>query len=197
MKPFCESSDQNKDPILQVLRQVLIEPGVVLEIGSGTGQHAVHFAAHLPHLIWQPSDLEERLPGLRLWLEEARLTNVREPLALDVSSLPWPIEEKDAAYSSNTAHIMHWPQVVDMFKGLGRVLKSGGLFCLYGPFSYVGEHISASNREFDASLRARDPGMGVRDVEALKTLAGESGLSLVQDFEMPVNNRTLVWRRDF
>jgi len=137
------------------------------------------------------------LPGLRMWLEEALLTNVRDPLVLDVSQLPWPIEEKDAAYSANTAHIMHWPQVVTMFKGLGTVLKSGGLFCLYGPFSYGGEHTSASNREFDASLHARDPGMGVRDVEALKTLAGENGLSLVEDFAMPVNNRILVWRRDF
>lgn len=197
MKPFYESSEQNKEPILKVLRQMLVEPGSVLEIGSGTGQHAVHFAKNLPHLIWQPSDVAQYLPGIRMWVEEARLHNVRDPLVLDVSDTPWPVEGVDAVYSANTAHIMHWPQVVDMFRGVGEVIQLGGFFCLYGPFSYGGDHISDSNRRFHLSLQARDPEMGVRDVEALTTLAAQYGMNLIQDFDMPVNNRTLVWRRDF
>lgn len=196
MKPCYESSEQNKGPILDVLRKVLVEPGLVLEIGSGTGQHVVHFARHLPLLTWQPSDLAEHLPGIRLWLEEAQLDNVRAPLELDVGEFPWPVEKVDAIYSANTAHIMHWHQVVDMFRGAGDVLRVGGWFCLYGPFSYGGQHVSASNMRFHQSLQARDAGMGVRDVEDLRALAAKYRISLVQDFEMPVNNRTLVWRRD-
>lgn len=195
MKPFYESSEQNKAPILQVLQQVFVEPGTVLEIGSGTGQHVVHFARQLSHLIWLPSDLEEQLPGIRLWVEEAQLDNILDPVSLDVGEWPWPIEPVEAAYSANTAHIMHWPQVVAMFRGLGRVLKAGGLFCLYGPFCYGGQHTSPSNVRFHQSLQMRDPGMGVRDVENLKLVAGEYGMDLVEDFAMPVNNRILVWQR--
>lgn len=195
VKPYYEASEQNKAPILEALRQLFVEPGLILEIGSGTGQHVVHFARHLPHLAWLPTDIPEQLPGIRLWVEEAALANIREPLALDVAAFPWPVGEVDGVYSANTAHIMHWPQVEAMFRGVGQVLKPGGLFCLYGPFQYGGEHTSPSNARFHASLQARDPGMGVRDVEELNQIAATNGLVLARDLEMPVNNRTLVWQK--
>ncbi|KAA3629716.1 MAG: DUF938 domain-containing protein [Proteobacteria bacterium] len=195
MKPFCESADQNKAPILAVLRELLTVPATVFEIASGTGQHAVHFAGQLPHIQWQTSELPERLPGIGAWLEEAALANTPAPIALDVLQQPWPDLVVDAAYSANTAHILHWPQVEAMFRGVAGMLRSGGLFCLYGPFRYGGVHISESNTRFDASLRARDPGMGVRDVDDLNRLALESGLAPTGDYVMPVNNRILVWRR--
>lgn len=195
MKPFYESSEQNKTPILAVLRELLSEPARVLEIGSGTGQHAVHFARQLPHLEWQTSDLPPLLPGIRLWLAEAHLRNTPPPIALDVTATPWPEGVFDAVFSANTAHIMHWHQVQAMFRGVGGVLREGGLFCLYGPFSYGGVHVSESNARFDASLKARDPGMGVRDVDDLNRLAAVCGMSAERDFVMPVNNRILIWRR--
>lgn len=195
MKPFCESTDQNKIPILEVLRELFPEPATVFEVGSGTGQHAVHFARHLPHLTWQTSELAEKLPGIRAWLDEAALPNTPAPLALDVMQSPWPELVVDAVYSANTAHILHWPQVESMFRGVCELLRSGGLFCLYGPFSYQRVHVSASNAHFDASLKARDPGMGVRDVDDLNRLALASGMTPAGDYVMPVNNRILVWRR--
>jgi SAM-dependent methyltransferase len=193
-KPYCEASAQNQGPILNVLRDVFTESGIVLEIGSGTGQHAVHFARHLPHLIWQPSDLAEALPGIAAWLAEAALPNVRAPLVLDVTQQPWPVTNVNGVYSSNTAHIMAWPQVQALFRGVGEVLAAGGFFCLYGPFSYGGQHTSPSNARFDAHLKAADPRRGVRDFDDLDALAAGQGLRLFRDVAMPVNNRTLVWR---
>ncbi len=193
-KPYSESCDQNREPILAVLRQVLTSPGELLEIGSGTGQHAVYFGAELPHLTWQTSDRPEYLPGIRMWLAEAGLANVREPLELDVAK-PWPVSRADAVYSANTAHIMSWPEVEQFIAGVGRILAPGGVFCLYGPFNYGGQFTSESNARFDAWLKARDPLSGVRDFEALDELATAAGLSLLHDFAMPANNRTLVWRR--
>jgi len=194
-KPYSESCDQNRDPILEVLRHVLTEPAELLEIGSGTGQHAVYFGRALPHITWQTSDRAEYLPGIRMWLAEAALPNVREPLELDVAG-DWPVNNADAVYSANTAHIMSWAQVECLFAGVGRVLSAGGVFCLYGPFNYGGRFTSESNARFDAWLKARDPLSGVRDFEALEKLAEAAGLRLLHDFEMPANNRTLVWRRD-
>lgn len=195
MKPFCEATDQNKVPILDVLKELLTEPALVLEVGSGTGQHAVHFARHLPHVEWQTSDLPEKLPGIREWLDQAALPNTPPPLVLDVLQSPWPGVLADAVFSANTAHILHWHQVAAMFRGVSGVLRQTGLFCLYGPFSYGSAHVSESNARFDLSLRSRDPGMGVRDVNDLNTLAREVGLIPDREFEMPVNNRILVWRR--
>jgi SAM-dependent methyltransferase len=195
-KPYSESCEENKDPILTVLRRVLTAPGLVLEVGSGTGQHAVHFARHLPHLTWQPTDVPEHLPGIGLWLDEAGLPNVLEPLALDVRQRPWPVQRADAVFSANTAHIMSWPEVQALFLGVGEVLAPGGAFLLYGPFSRHGRHTAESNARFDAFLRARDPASGVRDLDDLQRLAAASGLVLAEDVAMPVNNRTLVWRRE-
>lgn len=194
-RPYSEASEQNKEPILAVLRQIFAAPGLILEIGSGTGQHAVHFARQLPHLTWQPSELAENLPGMMIWLEEANLPNIRPPVVLDVMQEPWPVNHADGIYSANTAHIMSWPEVEAMFRGVGRVLVPGGCFCLYGPFNYGGRHTSDSNARFDAGLRAQDPRMGLRDFDDLDRLAGAAGLLLLRDYPMPVNNRTLVWRQ--
>lgn len=193
-KPYSESCDQNKDPILDVLRKEFSQVRYVLEIGSGTGQHAVYFGEHLPHLVWQTSDIVIYHAGIRAWLDEAALPNVLPPLALDVEHDPWPTRQ-DAVFSANTVHIMGWPQVQCMFAGIGKVLAPSSVFCLYGPFNYHGAYTSPSNARFDAWLKARDPASGVRDFEALDVLAGKAGLLLTQDHEMPVNNRMLVWRK--
>jgi len=193
VKPFSQACENNKGPILEVLRGAFAEARSVLEIGSGTGQHAAHMAAGLPHLVWQPSDLPQNHPGIASWIRG--VGNALPPVALDVNDADWPVSECDAVFSANTAHIMHWPSVVRMFEGIGRVLVPGGVFALYGPFRYGGEHTSASNARFDRSLRATDPGMGIRDFEAVDALAGACAMRLVEDHAMPANNRTLVWRR--
>lgn len=196
MKPYAESCQQNRDPILAVLRRLFADRRAVLEIASGTGQHAVHFGAALPHLTWHTSELPEHHAGIRAWLDEAGLTNVRPPLALDLNQPDWPVAEVDAVFNANTVHIVAWPLVERMFAGIGRVLAPDGLVCLYGPFNYGGEFTSESNARFDVWLKNRDPASGIRDFEALDRLARAQGLRLLDDIEMPVNNRTLVWRRD-
>ena len=194
-KPYAESCDQNRGPILEVLGRELTGTGLVLEIGSGTGQHAVHFGAALTSLRWQPTERAEHLPGIRLWLAEADLPNLLEPLELDVAMDPWPVARADHVFSANTTHIMHWPQVEHLFAGVGRVLVPGGRFCLYGPFNYDGHFTTDSNARFDAWLKERDPLSGLRDVADLDRLARSAGLVLKRDHPMPSNNRTLVWER--
>ncbi|MDJ0738696.1 MAG: DUF938 domain-containing protein [Gammaproteobacteria bacterium] len=192
-KPFAESCVENREPILAVLAPRLHGCTTLLEIGSGTGQHAVYFAPQLPQLTWQTSERAENHAGIRAWLDEAGLANVAPPLPLDVLRDRWPSGPYDAVFSANTAHIMATDAVAAMFRGVGDVLATGGRFLLYGPFSYGGRHTAPSNREFDAWLQARDPAMGVRDLDWLRTLAAASGLHLDEDIAMPVNNRTLVW----
>ena len=167
----------------------------MLEIGSGTGQHAVHFGAHLPHLTWHTSDLPEYHEGIELWLADAVLDNVRAPITLDVTEQPWPALAIDAVYSANTAHIMSWPVVSAMVSGTASVLQSGGIFALYGPFNYAGAYTSKGNAQFDQFLRTQDPASGIRDFSALDALASAAGLALAADYEMPANNRLLVWRK--
>ena len=193
MKPYSESCDQNRAPILEVLRIELEGRRLLLEIGSGTGQHAVYFAPEFPQLLWQTSDMADMHTGIRAWLSDAHAGNILPPLALDVGRDAWPAPGYDAVYSANTAHIMTWPEVECMFAGIGEVLDAGGVFCLYGPFNYGGAYTSASNARFDAWLKARDPDSGIRDFEALQELAGKAGMKLRNDYEMPANNRTLVW----
>lgn len=195
MKPTAESCLQNRAPILTVLRAVLAGRRRLLEIGSGTGQHAVYFAPELPHLQWQTSDLEENHAAIHAWLADAGSPNILPPLALDVRTRPWPADAVDAVFSANTAHIMGWDAVEAMFAGVGRVLEEGGVFALYGPFNYGGGYTADSNARFDAWLRQRDPASGVRDFEALDALARTAGLRLWQDYAMPADNRTLVWRK--
>ena len=194
MKPFSQACEENKKPILAVLNALFADVRRVLEVGSGTGQHAVYFASALSHLTWQPSDLPRHLDGIRAWLEEAALPNLKAPVALDVGGV-WPNQRFDAVFSANTTHIMSWPQVVQMFTGIGRTLGIGGRFALYGPFNFGGDYTSESNARFDQWLKARDPDSGIRNFEDLDHLAGSNGLFFVEDVPMPVNNRILVWRR--
>ncbi len=234
-KPFAPACERNRDPILEVLRVHFAHARNVLEIGSGTGQHAVHFAAAMPWLRWQCSDRAQNLPGIRGWLDEAGLPNTAAPVELDVAHGSWPSMRFDAVFTANTLHIMGWEEVEALFAGLGeglafapsitrasarsphtpRVLASRRppsapsptrgegcasdaerfVLCVYGPFNYAGDFTSGSNRAFDASLRARDPRMGIRDFEAVDALARGIGLESIDDIAMPANNRTLVWRR--
>jgi len=193
--PFSQACENNKAPILAILRRHLDQPHRVLEIGSGTGQHAVYFAAELPHLTWQPSDLRENLPGVAARVRQGGLTNVLEPIELDVESRPWPIAACDAVFSANTAHIMSWSSVQRCLAGVGAVLSPGGRFFLYGPFNYDGAYTSPSNEEFDGWLRRRDPASGIRDFEEVAEQAARAGLEPVEDNQMPANNRLLIWRR--
>lgn len=195
-KPFSESCERNKEAIVGVLRQVLARSQRVLEIGSGTGQHAVFFAAELPHLRWQTSDLAANHPGIQAWIRASGRTNVLAPCVLDVDAPVWPVQDMDAIFSANTAHIVAWPQVENLFQGVGRTLQAQGLFCLYGPFNYRGEFTSASNAQFDAWLKQRDARSGIRDFEALDRLAQQQGMMLQDDYAMPANNRILVWRKN-
>ncbi len=194
-KPFAPASERNRDPILSVLRRAFADGRRVLEIGSGTGQHAVHFAAALPWLTWQCSDRGAQLPGIRQWLKDAALPNTPPPIALDVVTGSWPPCTFDAVFSANTLHIMDWTAVQACFAGIGQVLEAGGVLAIYGPFNYSGTYTSDSNRAFDASLTARDPESGIRDFEAVDTLARGIGLGLLEDVAMPANNRCLIWRR--
>ncbi len=200
-KPFSQACENNKRPILAVLRRHLVDQPAagseqrLLEIGSGTGQHAAFFAQQLPQLRWQPSDLIDNHPGIEAWRASADLHNLLPPLALNVSHSPWPLEEPvDAVFSANTAHIMAWQSVVDMLVTLPSVLTLGGLFFLYGPFNYGGDYSSPSNRDFDAWLKARAPHQGIRHSEEVIELAARAGLTLVEDNAMPANNRLLVFR---
>lgn len=195
MKPYAESCDINKDPILDVLRDVFADRHKVLELASGTGQHAAHFGKALPHLSWQTSELAENHAGIQAWLDEAQLPNVLSPVHIDANDAHWPVARFDAIFNANTVHILSWPEVVKLFSGIGRVLEPGGILCLYGPFNYDGKFTSDSNARFDVWLKTRNPLSGVRDFEALDTLAAAQGLALLKDIEMPINNRTLVWKR--
>lgn len=195
MKPYAESSEQNKHAILPVLQQYFKAVTSVLEIGSGTGQHAVFFAEKFPQLRWNATDRAEYLAGIQMWLDDAKLANIKGPLLLDVNQPAWPIEDTDAVFSANTVHIMGWPSVENMFAGIGRVLKQKGIFCLYGPFNYNGQFTSESNARFDLWLKQRDPVSGVRDFEALQILAAQAAMTLIDDVEMPANNRVLVWQK--
>ncbi|MEW5966242.1 MAG: DUF938 domain-containing protein [Pseudomonadota bacterium] len=194
-KPYAESCEQNRAPILAVLREVFADRRRVLEIGSGTGQHAVYFAPELPHLVWQTADVPAHHAGIRRWLDDAALPNVLPPLALDANDTRWHGGRYDAVFSANTLHIMRWAEVEMCFAGIGAVLEPGGVLAIYGPFNYRGKFTSESNARFDAWLKARDPASGVRDFEAVDALAQAQGLVLWQDVAMPANNRTLVWRR--
>ena len=194
-KPYSPACERNREPILAVLRQAFANRRHVLEIGSGTGQHAVHFAAALPWLTWQCSDVAENLPGIRAWLDDAGLPNTPPPLALDVETEPWPAQDFDAAFSANTLHIMGWPAVQDFFCGLDATLAVDATLVVYGPFNDDGAYTSDSNRVFDDWLRARDPRSGIRDAGAVDALARAIGLRLVDDVAMPANNRCLIWRR--
>jgi cyclopropane fatty-acyl-phospholipid synthase-like methyltransferase len=194
-KPFSEACLRNRGPILEVLREHFADRRSVLEIGSGTGQHAVHFAAALPQLVWQTSDRSEYLPGIRAWLDEAGLPNTPPTLSLDVVADVWSAQRFDAVFTANTLHIMGWSEVQAFFAGLPAVLAADAALAIYGPFNREGRFTAASNADFDAALKARDPKMGLRDLEAVDALARDIGLQLIDDRRLPANNDCIVWRR--
>ena len=193
--PFAQASENNKIPILAVLQRYFVRPADVLEIGTGTGQHAVYFAGQLPHIRWQPSDRQETCPLSRRRIELANLPNIGPTLALDVTESPWPVTATDNVFSANTAHIMPWPAVEAMFTGVANVLNEGGYFCLYGPFNEQGQYTSPGNARFDRYLRTQPGGMGIRDRQALLALAEAVGLRFIAHHTMPANNQTLVWQK--
>lgn len=193
-KPYAPACDRNRDPILGVLRRYLVDRRHVLEIGSGTGQHAVYFAGAFPHLVWQTSDVADNLPGIRLWLDESKLVNLPPPITLDINA-PWASGAYDAIFSANTLHIMSWTEVQKLFAALPSIAMMNARVIVYGPFNYDGRYTSPSNEAFDRSLKQRDPEMGIRDFEQVDALAAAAGLRLVEDCAMPANNRTLIWER--
>lgn len=192
-KPYAPACERNREPILAVLRDHFGAARSVLEVGSGTGQHAVHFAAALPHLTWQCSERAEHLAGIRLWLDDAALGNTPPPLVLDVNGV-WPAARFDAVFTANTLHIMAWQEVEAFFSALPAILTDRALLVVYGPFNYGGRFTSDSNAQFDLWLKARGAHQGIRDFEAVDALARGCGLQLVEDRAMPSNNRALVWR---
>jgi SAM-dependent methyltransferase len=194
MKSFSEACERNREPILAILKRAFADRRKVLEIGSGTGQHAAYFARSLEHLVWQPSDVADSLPSIAAWAAEAGAANLAAALELDVDQ-PFPGVEADAVFSANTCHIMSWRQVERMFAAVGSLLPEGGVFALYGPFNYGGQATSASNAAFDASLRRRDAASGLRDAEAIVALAARHQIKLEEDCSMPANNRLLLFRR--
>jgi len=194
MLPHSDACDRNKGPILEILRREFADCTHVLEIGSGTGQHAVHFATAMPGLVWQPSEVAEAMPALRKRIFNEGPSNLRAPVVIDVAQSPWDVRKVDGIFTANTLHIMHWPQVEAFFAGLPAVSKPGTVLAIYGPFRYAGEYTSGSNESFDAMLRARDPGSGIRDFEAVDALARAAGFTLLADHRMPANNQMLVWK---
>lgn len=189
------AAERNKGPILEVLRQALPREGLVLEIGTGTGQHVLHFAAALPELTWQPTDLDAANFGsIARAATEAGLANVRAPLVLDVLDTPWPVNRADALIAINVIHIAPWPVAESIIQGASHVLCPGGVLFLYGPYRRFGAHTARSNESFDASLRRRNPEWGVRDLQAVNALAEKRGLILREIIEMPANNFSVVFQ---
>jgi cyclopropane fatty-acyl-phospholipid synthase-like methyltransferase len=196
-RPFSQACENNRQPILDILSRVFADRRRVLEVGSGTGQHAVHFARQLPHLVWQTADLPENHAGINAWIDACPADNLRRPLALDADSRPWQLDgyRPDALFSANTCHIMAWSSVVNLFDEVADVLPAGAVLAIYGPFNYGGRFTSDSNARFDAWLKQQMPHQGIREFDAVNRLAEAAGFRLAEDNGMPANNRLLVWRK--
>jgi len=193
---FTPSAERNKEPILAVLRRALPRTGLVLEIASGTGQHVTHFAKAFPDLTWQPSDPDAAFrESIRSWIAQADLTNVRDPIDLDVCGSPWPVTDADAVTCINMIHVAPWAATESLLAGARDVLTRGGVLFLYGPYRRFGRHTAPSNEAFDGQLRATDPAWGVRDLEAVVELAGAAGFELAEIVDMPANNLAIVLLR--
>ena len=198
-KPFSQACENNKRPILNILAEHFAKTHHVLEIGSGTGQHAVFFGQHLPHLTWQTSDLAINHAGINTWLNEHLIPTVKKPIELDLNntwSLPRSNLHIDGIFTANTLHIISWPLVVKFFESISKNINSPARVCIYGPFKYEGEFTSESNANFDLWLKSRDVNSGIRDIEAVLALSSSAKLSLINDYEMPANNRLLVFKKD-
>jgi cyclopropane fatty-acyl-phospholipid synthase-like methyltransferase len=192
-KPFSQSCEENQEVILNSISPYLQPATRVLEIGSGTGQHAVYIGANIPQLYWQCSDLAEYLPGINAWIDEADLPNLARPVELDVCS-QWPENKYDVIFSANTFHIMNQAQVEQCMLRCVDCLEPGGCLIIYGPFNYNGSYTSISNENFDSWLKSRDPESGIKHFEWLDKLAQRGNLRLIDDIAMPANNRILIWK---
>ena len=195
-KPYSASCDQNREPILALILPLLKDKKSVLEIGSGTGQHAVYFAKKMPHLTWQTSDQIDYHAGINLWLNDAGLENTPPPIPLDVSHNHWPETSFEVIFSANAVHIMSWQNVIDFMQNAPKLLAQKGLLILYGPFNYAGKYTSDSNKQFDRWLKQQNPQSSIRDFEAINELAEQQGLKLLKDYTMPANNRLLCWLKN-
>ena len=193
IKPYSAACDNNRQPILEIIEVLFANCKEILEIGSGTGQHAVYFAEKLPHLIWHSSDLQENHAGIELWLSEVKLPNTPPPLILDVTRAHWPELNVDAVFCANTIHIIGWDSVKAMMAGAGKLLPDNGMLVLYGPFNYNNAYTSESNARFDIWLKQRDPESGIRNFEDVEKLANAAGLYIQHDYAMPANNRLVCW----
>lgn len=194
-KPFSQACENNQQPILNVIKRYMVKPGTTLEIGSGTGQHAVFMAGHLPHILWQPTDVAPHLPGIETWRTDAALPNVLQPVELDINEPNTAFFLVPYLFSANTLHIMAWHTVERLFQYIPHWLQPDGYAFFYGPFNYQGRFTSESNARFDQWLKSQAPHQGIRDIEAITALAESAGLTLIEDCEMPSNNRTLIWQR--
>jgi len=196
LKQLSQASERNKDPILDVLKTVLPETGVVLEVASGTGQHAVHFAANLPGVTWQPSDIDPELrASVTAWRDEAALDNLLAPVHLDVTADPWPLSEAAAMVCTNMIHIAPWEACTGLLDGAGRILPEGGILYMYGPYKIGGKHTAPSNEAFDQSLRAQDASWGIRNLDDVALEARRRGLHLIKTQKMPANNFSVIYRK--
>ena len=194
-KPFSQACENNKVPILKVLQQYLTQPGSLLEVGSGTGQHAAFLSGMLPHIQWQPSDVANNLPGINAWRSDANHPNLAPPITFDVTQTAALPKAHDHVFSANTLHIMSWASVETFFGHIPDLVNPGGYVFFYGPFKYRGEFTSPSNANFDLWLKERGEHQGIRDFEAVRVLADQAGLQLVEDVRMPANNQILVWQK--
>lgn len=192
---FSEACEKNKDPILGILLEVFAGCNNILEIGSGTGQHAVYFGLNLSHLVWQPSDLGENLEGIRERIEIEGTGNIKDPVELDVTDLPWSVSGFDGVFTANTLHIMPEENSLKLFSGLREAMFPGGILCIYGPFKYRGKFTSVSNEQFDEFLRKKDPRSGIRDFEYINCIADNNGFKMISDHSMPANNQCIVWKK--
>jgi SAM-dependent methyltransferase len=196
MKQCWPAPERNKGPILDVLTEHLLEEAEILEVAGGSGQHAAHFAHARPRWTWHATDAaDEHVASMGAWARELALPNLPEPFALDVHDQPWSAPPVDAVFCANMIHIAPWSAGQALVAGAGALLSPGGLLILYGPFRLAGAHTAPSNASFDESLKGRDPGWGVRDLEAVDALANQAGLERIARVPMPANNQTVIWRR--
>ena len=195
-KTFSKACENNRQPILNRLIKIFSNTSDVLEIGSGTGQHAVFFSSNLPHLVWHASDLPCNHGTINAWIESSSASNVRSPLVFDANSTQWTTSLVDGLFTANTCHIITWSSLANFFGRLHTILAPGGIFVIYGPFKYGGKFTSQSNQEFDLILKNNHSHQGIRDFEALDELAAGAGLKLIEDYPMPANNQLLVWKRE-
>ncbi|HFD10869.1 MAG TPA: DUF938 domain-containing protein [Crenotrichaceae bacterium] len=194
-KPFSPSCERNQEPIANKLIDIFKSVARVIEIGSGTGQHAVYFARKMPWLEWQPTDVEDNLSGIQEWVAEAALSNLRSPLVLDVNNERWPQYQFDGLFTANTLHIMSWQSVQNFMQKAAQRLDLDGYLTIYGPFNYGGNYTSTSNEQFDQWLKQQSEHSTIRNFEDVQELATFHSLELCEDYAMPAHNRLLLWKK--